>query len=124
MRDIRDGDTLAADPSCLDQYILTKRLCKGKKVRLIECPYITCRALLIAGEIDFLVYRNETWIYEYALSVRPLEDGQEPDYLLPAILINKQNYNIGTILGSFLRPAIIAESQLAVLEHRKEMQIY
>jgi hypothetical protein len=121
---ISDGDTIAVDPSSVDQYFLTKRLCQGKKVRFIECPYVTCRALFIAGGIDFLVYRDEAWLREYNVSTIPLEDGQEPGYLLPAILINKQNYNIGAILGSFLRPAVIAESQLAVLEHRKEMQIY
>jgi hypothetical protein len=108
----------------VDQYILTKRLCKGKKVRIIERPYVTCRALFISGEIDFLVYRNETWIQEYKIPAIPLEYERGSTYLLPAILINKHNYNIGNILKMFLRPPLIAESQTAILEHRKEMQIY
>jgi hypothetical protein len=122
--DISDGDTIAADPSSVDQYTLTKQFCKGKKVRLIECPYITCRALFIAREIDFVVYRNESWIREYNVPAIPLEYEGESSYLLPAVLINKHNYNIGNILKMFLRPPLIAESQTAVLEHRKEMQIY
>jgi hypothetical protein len=118
------GSTVAADPSSTDQYLLTVRLCRGKKVRIIERPYITCRALFISGEIDFLVYRNESWIQEYQVPVIPIKDGGKADYLTPVILINRQNYNIGNILAAFLRPPLIAESQTAVLEHRKEMQIY
>jgi hypothetical protein len=121
---ISDGDTVAADPSSTDQYLLTRRLCRGKKARIIERPYITCRALFIAGEIDFLVYRNESWIQEYQVSAIPLKDGGKAEYLTPAILINRQNYNIGNILKVFLRPPLIAESQTAVLERRREMQIY
>jgi DNA-binding transcriptional regulator YhcF (GntR family) len=121
---ISDGDTIAADPSSVDQYTLTKRFCKGKKVRIIERPYVTCRALFISGKIDFLIYRNETWIQEYNVPAIPLEYELASTYLLPAILINKHNYNIGTILKAFLRPSLIAESQAAVMDHRKEMQIY
>jgi hypothetical protein len=121
---ISDGDTMAVDPSSVDQYTLTKRFCKEKKVRIIERPYITCRALFISGKIDFLVYRNETWIRDYKIPAVPLEYERESSYLLPAILINKHNYNIGNILKAFFRPPLIAESQTAVLEHRKEMQIY
>jgi hypothetical protein len=122
--DISEGDILAADPSSTDQYLLTKQLCRGKKARIIEKPYITCRALFISGEIDFLVYRNESWIGEYHVSAAPIKNGGGADYLVPAILVNKQNYNIGNILGSFLRPSLIADSQTAVLERRKEMRIY
>jgi hypothetical protein len=121
---IGDGDTVAVDPSSTDQYVLTKRLCRGKKVRIVEKPYITCRALFIAGEIDFLVYRNESWIQEYHVSTVPIVNGERPEYLMPVILINQQNYNIGNILRAFLRPSLIACSQTAVKEHRKEMQIY
>jgi hypothetical protein len=46
---IADGDTVAVDPPALTS---TWRLCKGKKPRIIERPYITCRALFISGEID------------------------------------------------------------------------
>jgi hypothetical protein len=121
---ISDGDTVAVDPSSTDQYLLTRRLCRGKKARIIERPYLTCRALFISGEIDFLVYRNESWIQEYQVSAIPIENGEKAEYLTPAILINRQNYNIGNILKVFLRPPLIAESQTAVLERRREMQIY
>ncbi|MDR3130013.1 MAG: GntR family transcriptional regulator [Treponema sp.] len=122
--DISDGDTIAVDPSSVDQYVLTKRFCKGKKVRIIERPYVTCRALFISGDIDFMIYRDEAWIRDYKIPAIPFKYGQTSNYLLPAILINKHNYNIGNILKPFLRPSIIAENQTAVLEHRKEIQIY
>jgi hypothetical protein len=121
---ISDGDRIAVDPSSTDQYFLTRQLCRGKKARIIERPYVTCRALFIAGEIDFLVYRNEDWIETYKVAAEPIGRGRQREYMLPAILINKQNYNIGNILKAFIRPPLIAESQTAVLEHRKEMQIY
>jgi hypothetical protein len=121
---ISDGNTIAADPSSIDQYRLTKRFCRGKKARIIERPYVTCRALFISGGIDFLIHRDEAWIQEYKVPSIPLEYGRGSSYLLPAVLINKNNYNIGNILRAFLRPPLIAESQNAVLKHRKEMQIY
>ncbi|MDR1219761.1 MAG: hypothetical protein LBK73_09160 [Treponema sp.] len=52
----------------------------------------------------------------------PLEYGQGASRPLPAVLIN--TYNIGNIFKVFLRILLIAESQIAVLEHRKEMQVY
>jgi hypothetical protein len=121
---VSDGDTIAADPTSTDQYFLTKQICRGKKVKIIESPYVTCRALFLAGEIDFIVYRNESWIRQHKISTHPLTYSRKEDYLLPAVLINKQNYNIGNILKTFLESPFIAESQTAVMEHRREMRIY
>jgi hypothetical protein len=123
-RTIFNGAVLGVDPNSPDQYCLTERLCRGKKVRIIERPYITCRALFLSGEIDFLVYRCESWKYDPKKETIPLEDGQSEDYTIPAIVINKKNYNIGNILKSLLNPSIIAEGQSAVLEERREVQYH
>ena len=118
------GDRIAADPAALDQYFLTKKICKGKKVKLIERPYVTCRALFMAGDIDFLVYRHEKWVQDPKFTAIPIEYKNEADYLIPAVLINRHNYNIEKILEPYLRSDVIAKGQTAVLEHRHEFTIY
>ena len=121
---IASGDRIGADPGAIDQYQLTKDLCKGKKVILIERPYITCRAMFLAGDIDFLVYRREHWIKEANIRVLPIAGGDDPKLLLPAILINKDNYNIGNIIKPYLFPDSICKVQTAVMENRREPIIY
>jgi hypothetical protein len=117
-------DRIAADPAATDQFFLTKKICKGKKVKLIECPYVTCRALFMAGDIDFLVYRHEEWTKDARFTASPIEYNNQTDYLIPAALINRNNYNIEKILKPYLRSEIIAAGQTAVLEHRHELTIY
>jgi hypothetical protein len=123
VRAVFDGAVFGADPNSPDHFSLTTRLCRGKKVRIIERPYITCRALFLSGEIDFLVFRYGGWKDDSKIEMIPLEDAGE-DYTTPAILINKKNYNMGNILKSLLIPAIIAQGQTAVLEGRREIQYY
>jgi DNA-binding transcriptional regulator YhcF (GntR family) len=124
VKTIFEGAVFGVDPNSPDHFFLTKCLCKGKKVRIIERPYITCRALFLSGEIDFLVYRDGIWEYDSKIETIPLEDGGNHDYITPVILVNKKNYNIGNILKSLLNPVTIAEGQSAVLEKRREAQYY
>jgi hypothetical protein len=112
------------DPNSPDHFYLAKRLCRGKKVRFIERPYITCRALFLSGEIDFLVFRDMVWKHNQNIETIPLDDGGNRDYIVPAVLISKKNYNMGNILKSLLKPSVIAAGQTAVLEGRREIQYY
>jgi hypothetical protein len=124
VRSVFDGAIFGADPNSPDHFFLTRRLCRGKKVRIVEHPYITCRALFLSGEIDFLVFRRWSWKDDPKIETIPLENGREKDYTIPVILVNKKNYNIKNILKSLLVPAIIARGQSAVLEGRREIQYY
>jgi hypothetical protein len=118
------GDRTAADPAAVDQYLLTQKLCKGKKITIIERPYLTCRAMFLSGDIDFLVYRDEQRLRDTKSTVIPIEGGGKPDYLIPAVLINKNNYHIASILKLWLDSRIIAEGQSAVLEFRREPIVF
>jgi DNA-binding transcriptional regulator YhcF (GntR family) len=124
VRALFDGAVIAVDPNSLDHFYLTKRLCGEKKVRMVERPYITCRALFLSGEVDFLVFRDMGWKDHPAIETIPLEGGEHRDYTLPAVLISKKNYHMGTILKSLLIPETVAEGQAAVLEGRREVQYY
>jgi hypothetical protein len=118
------GDRTAADPAAVDQYLLAKKLCKGKKIKIIERPYLTCRAMFLSGDIDFLVYRDEQRLRDAKVTVTPIEGGGKPDYLVPAVLINKNNYHIADILKLWLDSRIIAEGQAAVLDFRREPIVF
>jgi hypothetical protein len=121
---IADGDSIAADPACLDQLYLTRTLCGEKNVRIIERPYNSCLAMFLSGDIDFLVFRRYQGLSTANMSVTPIEDGENPEYLVPAVLINKNNYNITNILKPYLDSYIVAEGQAAVLEGRRTPQIF
>jgi hypothetical protein len=124
VKSVFDGAVLGVDPNSPDHFYLTRRLCKGKKVRIIERPYITCRALFLSGEIDFLVFRDTVRNNKPKIEKIPLEGGGDKKYVIPAVLINKKNYNMKNILKSLLDPSIIAQGQTAVLEGRREIQYY
>jgi hypothetical protein len=119
-----DGAVFGVDPNSLDHFYLTKRFCRGKKVRLVERPYITCRALFLSGEIDFLVFRDMGWKNNPEIETIPLDGGENRDYIVPAVLVNKKNYNMGAILKSLLAPPVIAGGQAAILQGRREVQYY
>lgn len=121
---ISSGDSIAVDPACVDQLHLTQKLCKGKKVRIIERPYNSCLAMFLSGDIDFLVFRYYQGLRNAKILVAPIKNGGSPDYLVPVVLINKNNYNIANILKPYFASHIVAEGQAAVLEHRRTPQIF
>ena len=121
---ISAGDRIAADPGTVDHFHLTKELCKGIKVRLIERPYLTCRAMFLAGDVDFFVYRYDKFGSDPPFYKIPIENGDDPAYLIPAITINKNNYNIDNILKPYLCSVAIREGQLAVMENRREPVVF
>ena len=121
---ISSGDRIAADPGAIDQYHLTKELCKGKKIVIIERPYLTCRAMFLAGDIDYMVYRHEQKVRGENFKVTPIENGDDPGYIIPALLISKNNYNIANILKPYLCPDTINEGQTAVMNKSREPIIY
>jgi hypothetical protein len=124
VRSVFDGAVFGVDPNSPDHFYLTMRLCKGKKVRIVERPYITCRALFLSGEIDFLVFRDTVWKHDPKIETIPVDGGGDEEYVVPAVLVSKKNYNMGNILKSLLDPSIIAGGQSAVFEGRREVQYY
>jgi hypothetical protein len=124
VRSVFSGAVFGVDPNSPDQFFLTQRLCRGKKARILERPYITCRALFLAREIDFLVFRDGALPSDSRFEKIPLPPGKIREFSTPAILINKKNYHIGDILKSLLIHPVIAEGQAAVLEGRREVQYY
>jgi hypothetical protein len=123
-RAIASGDSIAADPACLDQLHLTRKVCGGKNARLIERPYNICLAMFLSGDIDFLVFRYYQGLKKACVSVIPIENGENPEYLAPAVLINKNNYNIAGILKPYLDISVITEGQTAVLTGYRTPQIF
>jgi hypothetical protein len=123
--EIKDGMSVAADPSSADQFILTQQLCAGKRVKLINCTYATCRALFLSGEVDCIIYRNEKeWIDCDGVWAHPLDVRDAQNYLAPAILASRGNIGIGPILRKYLASSEIARYQKSVLSGEIIPQYY
>jgi hypothetical protein len=105
---------------------LTAKICRGKKVNIVKRPYVSCREMLLRGDVDFLVYRQEQWLLDQTenITVTPIDTGSATGYLEPAVLVNKENYNIAGILKPYLSVPNIAEGQKAVLENRRRAVIF
>jgi hypothetical protein len=80
--------------------------------------------MFLSGEIDFLVFRDTIWKHDPKIEMIPIDGGEDEEYVVPAVLVNKKNYNMGNILKSLLDLSTIAEGQAAVLERRREVQYY
>lgn len=138
--EIQDGMTVALDPACRDQYRLTHLLCAGRDVRLIEMPYISSRQAFLSGEVDALVFRDDSspgnaylggfmlnpkWLSksdEY--SVAPIALSVSEDMQLPVVLVNKKNYGMAGILKSYLGGELVSFIQKKVIDQQMAPQFY
>ena len=138
--EIQDGMTVAADPTSTDQWELTQMACKGKAVKLVEMPYISCSFAFLAGNVDAVIMQGELsspqpnlnnlfFVGERRISmdnvsVIPVE-GEKADKLKqPVILVNKNNYGIGGILKNYFFGNFVAHIQRLVIDFKMAPQFY
>lgn len=117
--EIRDGMRVGVDFDTIDQLGLTKALCQGKKVELVNMPFVKTVEMLHDHSIDCSVIRREKWL-EDNLDVTPrdLPETSYPaeDTVVPAIIINKNNFGIRRFLLKHLSPPRIAQFQRRSME--------
>ncbi|MGX8701666.1 GntR family transcriptional regulator YhfZ [Caproiciproducens sp.] len=115
-REIKDGMRVAYDPQSPDQSFLTLRFCKDKNVKLFEMPYRATLRCLEHGDVDAIVYREESVLSShYKLGYTPIPDGDLVRKGLRAVLVtNRDNYWIGPLLRYYLPPNYLATIQKQV----------
>lgn len=117
--EIRDGMRVGVDPETIDQVELTKALCRGKNVELVNMPFENTVEMLHNHSIDCSVIRHEKWL-EDNMELKPLPipptDYPAQDTTIPAILVNKKNYAIKELLGKYFSPEGIAAAQRYALD--------
>lgn len=116
---------IAADPNSPDQYSIACKWAQENHVFLVHSPYMNIANLLRQGTANFTVTRkDETAAYAGSMQLFPLDDLQNSDMTIPAVLVNRSNYGIAKILQKYLRSDTIADVQKQVLENRREVSFY
>lgn len=122
---IGEGCVVGVDSTSTDHYTITRRLCAGKKVNFRPIPYMGLRSALMAREIDCIVYRDfSALLSEGEFRVLPIGDEKQDDYLLPAVVSNRNNFGMAAIVKRYLDPRVVAASQKDVLEYRAEPRFF
>ena len=128
---IEDGMRVGIDPTCLDQKVLTERLCAGKKVELVEFPFIGFEDLVRDSRVDCVVYRSVGWkggpeltplLREEALPEVP--GFSEEETVTPVILVRKENYGMDRLLRKYMDTAAVRQIQKQVLDGSRAMKFY
>lgn len=138
--EVRDGMRVAADPASTDQWELTQLVCRGKDVRVLEMPYISCNFAFLSGEADCVVMQGELSARQpnlnnlfFALERRvsladvsaiPIECEKTEKLRQPVILVNRKNYGMDGILRSYLSGNLVSYIQNLVVEFKMAPQFY
>ena len=112
--EIRDGMKVGVDPEAIDQVQITKAMCKGKSVEYVVMPIEGTLETIHSRLVDCIIVRKEKWLAnntELVLLPISVEGYPVDDTTIPAILVNKNNYGIKTLLGKYLSPKDIADAQ-------------
>lgn len=127
---IQDGMRVGVDPVCMDQKVLTEKLCEGKNVEIVEFPFIGFEDIVRSGRIDCTVFRGVGWNVEAEkLGIRgvPLtgiEGFSSEETNTPVVLVQKENYGIDRLLKKYLYVDEISRIQKEVLDGSRTMKFY
>lgn len=112
--EIRDSMKVGVDPDAIDQSQISQAMCKGKNVEFVKMPFESTVEILYERSVDCIIARNEKWFKNNTDMIPlPVATSDYPinDTVVPAVLINKNNYGIKKLLGKYLSPENIAIAQ-------------
>ncbi len=127
---IEDGMRVGVDPVCMDQKVLTEKLCQGKQVEIVEFPFIGFEDIVTSGRIDCTIYRNVAWnvnAEKMGFRTVPLDsiDGFSfRETNTPVVLVRKDDYGTGRLLNKYLNIPEISRIQQEVLDGSRSMKFY
>lgn len=124
---VQDGMRVPYDPSSSDHYRITKAMCEGKKVILIETPFILLSEALKNGKADVVFHRREYPMLQFEyLNPQPVEIDGFSSYELttPVILCNKENYGMSNLFLKYLSVPAIQTMQQKVLSGELEPRFF
>ena len=133
---IETGMSIAADPASTDQWELTRLLCRGKRVNLVERPYLSASIAFLSGEVDAVIYRGdldillndlyalpftmEKQISRQEVSVLPIGPAKKAEMQLPVVMTNKKKYGMAGVIRRYLKSEsdIVAHIQKQVIDQQ------
>ena len=127
---IEDGMRVGLDPVCMDQKVLTEKICEGKRVEIVEFPFIGFEDIVRSGRIDCTVFRGVGWNAEaqklgiQGVPLGRIEGFSAEETNTPVVLVQKDNYGIDRLLKKYLYPVEISRIQQEVLSGSRTMKFY
>lgn len=127
---IEDGMRIGVDPVCMDQKVLTEKLCRGKNVKIEEFPLIGFEDIVRSGKIDCTVFRSVGWNSDAeklglgAVPLESIEGFEKENNTVPVVLVRSSNYGIGRLLKKYLNEPEISRIQQEVLEGKRTIKFY
>ena len=107
--EIRDGMKVGVDPDAIDQTQISQAMCKGKDVEFVKMPFESTVEILHERSVDCIIIRNEKWFKNNTdMTPLPVTTADYPinDTVVPAVLVNKNNYGIKKLLSIYFSPGI------------------
>lgn len=129
--EIEDGMRVGVDPVCLDQRVLTEKLCQGKNVEFVEFPFLGFGDIIREGKVDCAVFRKIDWdepadpladVHMVPLEGIPGFGADETN--TPVVMVRKGNYGMDRLLKKYLHADKIQAIQKQVLEGKRSMKFY
>lgn len=127
---IEDGMRIGVDPVCLDQKVLTEKLCVGKDVQIVEFPFIGFEDIVRSGRIDCTIFRGVGWNTNAealglgAVPLPKIKGFEIENTNTPVVLVREENYGIGRLMKKYLHIPEIHQIQQEVLDGRRTMKFY
>lgn len=127
--EIEDGMRVGIDEKCTDQAMITKALCKDKKVEFVNFRYIGFGEAIDKKAADCFVYRmlDEEAEKTSMLGCCPIGDIEgfsQEETMTPVVLTNKANYGMDRLLKKYLLAGQTKKIQDEVLAGRRSMKFY
>ncbi|OCT16496.1 hypothetical protein A8709_02465 [Paenibacillus pectinilyticus] len=118
-KQIEDGMTIGLDPKSIDQSYITKALCEGKQVKLLEMPYNQIVHSIQSHKIDAGVW-NLDEIKEKELQISYQSIANHTAFVETSeavILTAKNNKGITNILKEMIQTDIVLDVQRKVVAY-------
>lgn len=114
---IEDGMTVGIDRSSIDQVMLLKKECDGKKVKFVEIEYSHIIEHVIKGDIDATVMNiDEVNDRGLRINYTPLVKEEDDSNTTAVMVVKSKNKEIGELLKKIIDPKTVLQIQKQVLE--------
>lgn len=112
---IKKGMKVGVDTSSVDQMELTKKVCKGIDVKLVNLSYSNVLKKVILGGVDCAVW-NKDEIFDKHSNINYMNIDTNKEDTIAAMLINKNNENVLAVLDRIVNEAEVQRIQKQVID--------
>lgn len=117
MTEISDGMKIGIDKKSYDQYLITKRLCEGKQIELVDMPYNQIVPSILSKKIDAGVWNlDEIKEKDLKVSYKHIHSFPELFTSSTAVVVTTKTNNMNHILKEMIDRELVLEYQRKVVQ--------